>query len=234
MAPVRPPDRKSQRSNSSTASSTITKASSRSNPTTSHSLSSTTNLRDPYAVPHKKHRAPIKAEKRASKHATLLSRLHAPASASKITKRRRPGKKLVATLDGLADALPDHLGDEIIDRASARRNDKERGIEGVASGAKIKHTSLKSRPGAGKRKEKLMALERERFAKNMALMAAGSADSVTKGGKSDGGDVLSEQEMGLDKVDTEAAGSVQTGGSSKKQWAAIRSFIEQTMERRVP
>lgn len=43
-----------------------------------------------------------------------------------------------------------------------------------AQSSKINHKSLKSRSGAGKRKEKLIELERERFANNLALMARAS------------------------------------------------------------
>lgn len=82
---------------------------------------------------------------------------------------------------------------------------------------KIKHKSLKSRPGAGRKKERLVAMERERFGRNMALMAAGgtvaSADAGSGMGKI-------EEDWGVGK------------GGSKERWAAIRGFISQTMERR--
>jgi hypothetical protein len=59
---------------------------------------------------------------------------------AKAKKRRRPNKKLVANLESLADALPDL--DENDDKS-----------EVVVGQAKIHRTSLKSRPGATKRKE---------------------------------------------------------------------------------
>lgn len=82
---------------------------------------------------------------------------------------------------------------------------------------KIKHKSLKSRPGAGRKKEKLVAMERERFGRNMALMAAGGT-AATK----DAGSGMGKSERG---------GGVENGGS-KEKWAAIRGFISQTMERK--
>jgi hypothetical protein len=71
-------------------------------------------------------------------------------------KRRRPNKKLVATLEGLADVLPDV--DEL--------------VHGQGQNGKIKTKSLKSKPGAMKRKERLERTERERFGKNMAQIMA--------------------------------------------------------------
>lgn len=73
---------------------------------------------------------------------------------------------------------------------------------------RIRHKSLKSRPGAGRKKERVVAMERERFARNLARMAAGRDGGVGGGG---GG----EEE-----------------GAGKGRWAAIRGFIEETMERR--
>lgn len=56
-------------------------------------------------------------------------------------------------MEGLADALPD----------------VEELVQGKISGeGKIKMKSLRSKPGALKRKEKLERVERERFGKNMA------------------------------------------------------------------
>lgn len=89
------------------------------------------------------------------------------------------------------------------------------GNAGNGEGAKIKHKSLKSRPGAGRRKEKLVADERERFAKNLALMAAGSG-TVSAGAT----------------PDVDMAGDRKEKGSADR-WAAIRGFISQTMETRV-
>lgn len=103
-------------------------------------------------------------------------------------KRRRPSKKLVTTLESLADALPD-AGDEVR----------------IVGDVKIRHKSLKSRPGAMKRREKLEKLERERFSKNMAQLAAGSATN---------------------------AGEEAQKVATANRWAALRGFISQTLEQK--
>ena len=59
-----------------------------------------------------------------------------------------------------------------------------------------------------------MAMERERFARNLALMSGGPpgvAGEVVDGGR----------------------GEVASGSGSTERWAAIRGFISQTMERRI-
>ena len=87
-------------------------------------------------------------------------------SRAKTTKRRRPSKKLVANLESLADALPDLSGD-----AGAN----EGGV--LVGDARVRQKSLKSRPGAMKRKEKVEKMERERFGRNMVQMVVGSVGS---------------------------------------------------------
>ncbi|KMU91120.1 hypothetical protein CIHG_08791 [Coccidioides immitis H538.4] len=72
----------------------------------------------------------------------------------------------------------------------------------------IRHKSLKHRPGAMKRKEKLDKVERDRFAKNMAQMATGLADP---------------KEPAASTVDA-------TQTSSSNRWAALRNFISQTID----
>jgi hypothetical protein len=103
-------------------------------------------------------------------------------------KRRRPSKKLVTTLESLADALPD-------------AGESER----IMDGAKIRHKSLKSRPGAMKRREKLDKMERERFGRNMAQLAAGSA---------------------------QVSGEEAQKAATANRWAALRGFISQTLEQK--
>ena len=73
----------------------------------------------------------------------------------KSSNQRRPKNK-IASLDSLADALPDLLED-----------DDAGGIENLR---KIKHRSLKSKKGALKRKEMVVKGEMERFGASMARM----------------------------------------------------------------
>jgi hypothetical protein len=117
-------------------------------------------------------------------------------SYKKTPKRRRPSKKLVANLDSLADALPD----------AEEADQNEMGGQAHI----IRHKTLKHRPGAMKRKEKLEHLERDRFMKNMAQMAA--IETSTAKPPATGAEV-----------------HVQSNSTSNR-WAALRGFISQTME----
>lgn len=93
----------------------------------------------------------------------------------------------------------------------------------------MKHTSLKSRPGAGKRKEGVLAMERERFERNLAVMAAG-------GGVAGGAGLMGEKGRGKGdgKGDAEGGGGKGGGegggGGGSERWAAIRGFIGRNME----
>jgi hypothetical protein len=127
-----------------------------------------------------------KQDKRLIKHSAFVNRIEK--AHRKPLKRRRPSKKLVTTLESLADALPD-AGDEVR----------------LVGDTKIRHKSLKSRPGATKRREKLERMERERFGKNMAQLAAGSA---------------------------QASGEEAQKTATANRWAALRGFISQTLEQK--
>ncbi|TGO15925.1 hypothetical protein BTUL_0034g00480 [Botrytis tulipae] len=141
-----------------------------------------------------------KKDKRTIKHSAFVNRIEK--GNSKPLKRRRPNKKLVTTLESLADALPDFEGE---------------GLEKISRGesGKIKQKSMKSRPGATKKREKLEAMERERFGKNMAQLA-GVTEEKPK-------DVIAAEGQ-----EVPAAGA--SGTASR--WAALRGFISQTMEQK--
>ncbi|KAL8748545.1 MAG: hypothetical protein Q9184_007224, partial [Pyrenodesmia sp. 2 TL-2023] len=134
-----------------------------------------------------------KKDKRIIKHSALLSRIQKSKPQSK--KRRRPSKKLVANLESLAEALPDAPGLRKADNLET-------------ANAKIKHRSLKSRPGAMKKKEKIIGMEKDRFNRNMAQMAAAGMGDRSQG----------EDRSGVPHTGT--------------KWAALRNFIQQTMEQR--
>jgi hypothetical protein len=135
------------------------------------------------------------------KHAALMSKI--TKSSSKKPRRRRPNKKLVANLDSLAAALPDE-DFPVQDRVAGNEAKDQVNI--------IRRKSMKSRPGAMKRQEKLDQSERERFAKNMAQMAVS-----TPALKSDGD--TSGQTEGV-------------AASTSQRWAALRGFIAQTLEQK--
>ncbi|KAB8233464.1 FAM207/SLX9 family protein [Aspergillus alliaceus] len=130
-----------------------------------------------------------KKDKRQIKHAALMSKIEK--NSQKTTKRRRASKKLVANLESLADALPE---------TEVEMNDPSNQVN------VIKQKTLKHKPGAMKRRQRLEQTERDRFAKNMAQL---SNIEVT--------------------APPNAESDTQTGSSSNR-WAALRSFISQTME----
>lgn len=146
-----------------------------------------------------------KRDKRIIKRSTLISRIEKSKAKPSSQKRRRASRKLVTNLESLADALPDIPASDI-----PASRDGETGL-GDATATIIRHKSLKSRPGAMKKKERLISMEKERFNKNMAQMMQSSH------GK--------EEEK-----DSNTVSDVKGGGRSK--WAAIRGFIQQTMEQR--
>lgn len=136
-----------------------------------------------------------KRDKRLIRRSTLISRIEKSKAKPSSQKRRRASKKLVTNLESLADALPD---------IPESRNG-EIGLDGTTI---IRHKSLKSRPGAAKKKERLIAMERERFDKNMAQMMQSCQEEKDSTVVSDG------------------------KGVGRSKWAAIRGFIQQTMEQR--
>lgn len=79
--------------------------------------------------------------------------------------------------------------------------------------------SLKSRPGATKRREKVERMERERFGKNMALMVGGTAAPVE----------AAVQKMA---VGPEVPAANANTNATSGRWAALRGFIEQTIEQK--
>jgi hypothetical protein len=132
-----------------------------------------------------------KKDKIAIKHASFVSRIE---KAPKVTTRRRPNKKLVANLESLADALPG-LNDE---------NEGDENGDMAVGQAKIQRKSLKSRPGATKRKEKLEKMEIERFNANLVQMASTSTSGT---GMGQGGP-----------------------GSIADRWAALKNHVRNTTE----
>ncbi|KAF8472808.1 ribosome biogenesis protein SLX9-domain-containing protein [Kalaharituber pfeilii] len=147
-----------------------------------------------------------KKDKRLARHEALLSKV---ASSAAVTKSSRKNAKrrdarvakqnLITGLTSLAEALPDASEDgEDEDHVFS-----EGGREAIASlqTGKMKMNTIKSKPGAQKKKEKLLRDECERFGKNLAVMTTALAAKAR------------------DKGETVT-------------WAALRGFIENTMERK--
>lgn len=91
---------------------------------------------------------------------------------------------------------------------------------------KMKMLSLKSKPGARKRKEKLEKMERERFGKNMAVILGGTGVQGKK----------EEEKMavdGADGVDPGRAVQMEAAVSNPavNRFAALRTWISANMEK---
>ncbi|KAF9873831.1 hypothetical protein CkaCkLH20_08565 [Colletotrichum karsti] len=170
-------------------------------------------------APHKTHRADAhvddsfltsKKDKRTMKHSAFVSKID-KANKKPALKRRRPSKKLVATMESLADALPE-------------LDDDEASLGQLAREGKVRHKSLKSRPGALKRKEKVVRGEMQRFGASMAALASvppvnGGVAAAPVPAAADGDEVV------MAGADAPAETSANAG-----RWAALRRHISTTME----
>ncbi|KAJ5793149.1 uncharacterized protein N7503_009127 [Penicillium pulvis] len=132
-----------------------------------------------------------KKDKRQIKHAGLMSKI--AKNATKTPKKRRASKKLVANLESLADALPE-AAEESHDAASQVNV--------------IKQNTLRHKPGALKRREKMEKVERDRFAMNMAQMSGLQAPTASAGETT----------------------TTTTADPTASRFAALRNFISSTME----
>ncbi|KAK3309732.1 ribosome biogenesis protein SLX9-domain-containing protein [Chaetomium strumarium] len=182
-----------------------------------------------------------KRDKRLIKHSAFVSRIakaSSSTSASTNKKRRRPNKKLITTLESLGDALDDIKQAMDEQQAAGGMMDEEQARQG-----KVRHKSLKTRPGALKRKERIVKGEMERFGWSLAQLAniatvssASSAGATTSGGAGTG---AGKETMDTDvdergeKRGKEAAEQGQATpqpSTTSSRWAALRGFIAATME----
>jgi hypothetical protein len=184
-----------------------------------------------------------KRDKRLIKHSAFVSRIakassSTSTSASSHKKRRRPNKKLVTTLESLGDALDDIKQAMDEQQAAGGMMDEEQARQG-----KVRHKSLKTRPGALKRKERLVKGEMERFGRSLAQLAniatVSSASYVAATTNAGAG-----TEAGQETMNIEAPGQGEKGGkdaaeqrqaapqpsTTSSRWAALRGFISATME----
>lgn len=155
-----------------------------------------------------------KRDKRLIKHSALLSKIEKSAARTKTLKRRRrPNKKLVATLESLGDALDDIVAEG----GGISGGEQERA-------GKVRHKSLKSRPGALKKKEKIVKGEMERFGKSLAQLAAVRESQEVAG--------MEVEETRDREIIGEGEGErqKQVPPSTANRWAALRGFISATME----
>lgn len=87
--------------------------------------------------------------------------------------------------------------------------DREQAAQG-----RVRHRSLKSRPGALKRKEKVVRAEMERFGRSLASMS-GTGEEL-------------EKKEGGEAMETET--KQQQAAPAASRWAALRGQISKTME----
>ncbi|KAL1854840.1 hypothetical protein VTK73DRAFT_8693 [Phialemonium thermophilum] len=185
-----------------------------------------------------------KRDRRTIRRSAFLSRVAKSSSSSASgtqRKRRRPNKKLVATLESLGDALGE------IEAESAKEGQADAMDEAQARAGKVRHRSLRSRPGALKRKEKLVRGEMERFQQSLAHLAtirkaettttaaAAAATTATTAtatmetnGQASSMEVEAEGHGGADAASSSAAATAAAPTSGR--WAALRGFIAATME----
>ncbi|KAJ0160736.1 hypothetical protein CTA2_7429 [Colletotrichum tanaceti] len=146
-----------------------------------------------------------KKDKRTMKHSAFVSKVEK--ANKKPLKRRRPNKKLVTTMESLADALPD------LDEGAPT-------LEQLREG-KVRHKSLKSRPGALKRKEKVVRGEMQRFGASMAALASVPAAPAP---------VAPAVAMAVEGSAEGSAAPDAAPDATSSRWAALRRHISSTME----
>ncbi|KAK7730573.1 hypothetical protein SLS53_008963 [Cytospora paraplurivora] len=152
-----------------------------------------------------------KRDKQLIKHSSFVSRItkDRPTPTQKKNLKRREKKKLQTNLGSLADALPELTAEEI--------------ATGEAEGAgRIRHKSLKSKPGALRRKERVVKGEMERFSLSLAQLSAVREVPVVAAPAGAAAESMVE-DGGAD----ENKAPVQ---STANRFAALRGFISATMD----
>lgn len=128
-------------------------------------------------------------------------------------------------MESLVSALPELGGDG---ESAAADGDFNRG--------KVAHRSLRSRPGAVKRKERVVKGEMERFGASMARLSGIEEDPSTMKTttKTKTKSRLQSQKDGDEEEMADVADNKQSQGApapaGSNRWAALRGYISSTME----
>ena len=140
-------------------------------------------------------------------------------------------EKLLSTLSTLAEALPDPSNDGAGHSSDGREDEdrkkgtlhgvKTREVDGVKVLISRPNGSLKSRPGAMKKRAKVERAERERFGMNMAVLAG--LNGGVGGLKMDGVEKTAD-----DARHARDGEGVETGNSAGR-WEALRNYIKLTI-----
>lgn len=159
-----------------------------------------------------------KRDKRLIKHSSFVSRISKPSSSRtlltptqrKNLKRRAKARDSQKTtnLSALSDALPDLTADEV------------RAGQAEAAG-KVRHKSLKSTPGALRKKERLVRGEMERFGMSLAQLSTVKEQPAVA--------TTQEAQMDVEDKDGEEENRAPVQ-STANRFAALRGFISATME----
>ncbi|KAK4196967.1 ribosome biogenesis protein SLX9-domain-containing protein [Triangularia verruculosa] len=163
-----------------------------------------------------------KRDKRLIKHSSFVSKITKPSSAASKNAKKRQAKKaktqLSTTLESLGDVLDD-IEDEMEEDGAM---DSEQRLQG-----KVRHKSIKSRPGALKRKEKVVKGEMSRFGHNLAQLATVTSAATTATISRNPAQVEKEVKEQA-QMETETTTAQEAATSNR--WAALRGFISSTME----
>lgn len=160
-----------------------------------------------------------KSDKRLIRHSTFLGRIGKPRATPtqrKNLKRREKKKTADAALremDGLADALPSLTAEEVSAGAAERDG-------------RVRLKSLRSKPGALRKKERVVRGEMERFGVVSAQLAA-VREAVAAPAKEEEDDDAEDAEM---KGAPFAEVGRQQPSVAANRFAALRGFISATME----
>lgn len=197
-------------------------------------LKATERLANPLA-PRKVHRPDsavtdgfldTKADKQRIRHASFVSRITKPstsasssstANSKKNARRhaRRREQQLSASgaamVDGLADALPALTADEVA------AGDAERA-------GRVRHKSLRSRPGALRRRERVVRGEMERFGVSLAQLAGVQETAAPAPAPTATAPAAQNDDAAMEDVQQ------QQKSASANRFAALRGFISATME----
>lgn len=166
-----------------------------------------------------------KRDKRLIKHSSFVSKISKPviSKAARKNARRDDRKKLQTNLESLADALPELTREEV------------RGGETEKDG-RVRHRSLKSKPGALRKKERVVRGEMERFGMSLAqLSTVREADKSPVNAATNSTTVVPAlpPTTTTTGAETTMEGVVETSqppSAAANRFAALRGFIAATME----
>lgn len=161
-----------------------------------------------------------KRDKRLIKHSAFVSKITKPSSsavskAARKNAKRHDRKKLQTNLESLADALPQLTNEEV------------RGGETEKDG-RVRHKSLRSKPGALRRKERVVRGEMERFGMSLAQLSTVREEARQQGAAATAAATAGAGTM--EGVLEDAAVAPSQPSAAANRFAALRGFIAATME----